>query len=428
MAPGPDLDVLDPAALAASVGEAAPEVIYHLAALTHVGRSWDDPSATFTVNALGTLHLLEAASACAVPPVVVLISSAEVYGPALDDHPLDEQAELRPYTPYAVSKVAAEYLGVQAHLGRGLRVVRARPFNHVGPGQSDDFVVGALARRMVEAELHGLDTVAVGNLSASRDFTDVRDVVRAYRMLAIAGEPAEAYNVCSGNAITIAALAEAMAAELGSEVKLVEDPELFRPVDVPVLLGDGAKLAATTGWRPEIPLAETLRDVLEHSARPAARSGSSRLAAAPTRRSPPPPRGGEEKAGFAVAGARGRRPSIHVGRRGPSARRGAPGGLDQAARPVIRPRSWSRASLACCTTACAEAGRRSETGWKRVSMASSRDETVSSKPFTRSATCSRTSASLGSRPPLESRSTASRRSARWTWALWKPITPSPTTT
>ena len=216
------------------------------------------------MNAMGTLNVLDAAAQCDLPPAVVLVSSAEVYGPAADADPIEEIAELRPVTPYAASKVAAEFLGLQAFLGRGLRVIRARPFNHVGPGQSDDFVVSALARRMVEAELKGSGSIAVGNLAASRDFTDVRDVVRAYRLLAVHGVAGEAYNVCSGKAVTIASLAKEMAALLSHEVTLVEDPALVRPVDVPVLIGNAAKLMAATGWRPEIPLRQTLSDVLEY--------------------------------------------------------------------------------------------------------------------------------------------------------------------
>jgi GDP-4-dehydro-6-deoxy-D-mannose reductase len=194
----------------------------------------------------------------------VLVSSAEVYGPATDSKPLDEQTELRPVTPYAVSKVAAEFLGLQSFLGRGLRVIRARPFNHVGPGQADDFVVSALARRMVEVELRGSETVQVGNLAASRDFTDVRDVVRAYRLLALRGVAGEPYNICSGEAVTIAELAAKMASLLSYEVKLVQDPALFRPVEVPVLVGDASKIVAATGWRPSVELAATLADVLDY--------------------------------------------------------------------------------------------------------------------------------------------------------------------
>ena len=264
VAPGPEVDVTEPALIAADLKAAVPDVVYHLAALTHVGQSWREPVETFRVNAMGTLNLLEAAAACEVPPVVVLVSSAEVYGPAPAAETLDEHAELRPVTPYAVSKVAAEFLGLQAYLGRGLPVVRARAFNHVGPGQVDDFVVAALARRMVEAELRNGGTVKVGNLTASRDFTDVRDVVRAYRLLATNGAAGEAYNVCSGRAISIADLAAQMAAMLSCEVSFVEDPELFRPVEVPVLIGDASKLVAATGWRPTIELATTLSDVLDY--------------------------------------------------------------------------------------------------------------------------------------------------------------------
>ena len=264
IAPGPEIDVTDPALIAADLKAALPDVVYHLAALTHVGQSWLEPAETFRVNAMGTLNLLEAAASCEVPPVVVLVSSAEVYGPAPATETLDEHAELRPVTPYAVSKVAAEFLGLQAFLGRGLPVVRARAFNHVGPGQVDDFVVSALARRMVEAELHGGGDVQVGNLAASRDFTDVRDVVRAYRLLATNGVAGEAYNVCSGRAISIAALAAQMAGLLSCEVRFVQDPDLFRPVEVPVLVGDASKLVAATAWQPTIELATTLSDVLTY--------------------------------------------------------------------------------------------------------------------------------------------------------------------
>jgi GDP-4-dehydro-6-deoxy-D-mannose reductase len=263
-APGPEIDVTDLGLLSSDMEAASPEVVYHLAALTHVGQSWSEPAETFHVNAMGTLNVLEAAARLEEPPVVVLVSSAEVYGPASGATALDERAELRPVTPYAASKVAAEFLGLQAFLGRGLRVVRARPFNHVGPGQSDSFVVSALARRIVEAEVEKTGKVRVGNLAASRDFTDVRDVVRAYRLLAGAGVAGEAYNVCSGRAVSIAELAAMMAGLSSHRIELVEDPALFRPVEVPVLLGDASKLVAATGWHPEIGLLDTLSDVLEY--------------------------------------------------------------------------------------------------------------------------------------------------------------------
>ncbi|MFZ0171735.1 MAG: GDP-mannose 4,6-dehydratase [Acidimicrobiales bacterium] len=264
-----EVDVTDGEALAAAVVPVAPDVIYHLAALAHVGQSWADPARTFEVNALGTLQVLEAAARCPVAPVVIVVSSAEVYGQAVGDGPLTEKAELRPVTPYAVSKVAAEYLGLQAWLGRGVRAVRVRPFNHLGPGQSPEFVVSALAERIARAEGEGGGEVRVGNLVAARDFTDVRDVVRAYRLLAeralvdaeLAGD---VFNVATGSAITIAEVARQLCALATAPIEIVQDPALFRPVDVPVFVGDAARLRSITGWTPQVPFEETLADMFDH--------------------------------------------------------------------------------------------------------------------------------------------------------------------
>jgi GDP-4-dehydro-6-deoxy-D-mannose reductase len=184
-----------------------------------------------------------------------------VYGSG-DGSPLSEEAPLRPASPYAASKAAAEFLGLQAHLGRGLEVVRVRPFNHVGPGQAPAFVVAALAGRIAAAEADGGKSVAVGDLSPARDFTDVRDVVRAYRLLAAHGVAGEVYNVCTGRAVPISEVAKLLVASSTAEIELVEDPALMRPVEIPILLGDPSKLAALTGWRPEIPLEQTLAEVL----------------------------------------------------------------------------------------------------------------------------------------------------------------------
>ena len=256
-----EFDIADEEVVAREASRARPDVIYHLAGLTHVGRSWEAPAETFRVNALGTLVLLEVARKLAPRPRVLLVSSAEVYGLA-GNAPVDEDAPLRPVTQYAASKVAAEYLGLQAFLGRGLEVVRVRPFNHVGPGQADSFVVSALARRVVEAERAGSREVRVGNLTPARDFTDVRDVVRAYRLLAELGVAGDVYNVCSGRAVSISAVLEQIIALAAGPVTPVEDPALVRPVDLPVLVGDGRRFAALSGWKPEIPLGETLVDVL----------------------------------------------------------------------------------------------------------------------------------------------------------------------
>ncbi|MDA8291984.1 MAG: GDP-mannose 4,6-dehydratase [Actinomycetota bacterium] len=259
---GEGVDLRDATAVREAVRAAEPDVVYHLAALTHVGQSWDRPEETVEVNVLGTLHLLEAARGVQRPPRVLLVSSAEVYGSG-DGAALDEDASLAPVTPYAASKIAAEFLGVQEFLGRGLPVVRARPFNHVGPGQADSFAVSALARRVVAAERAGGE-VRVGNLEARRDFTDVRDVVRAYRMLALSGEPGEVYNVCSGTAVRIGEILERLVGLARTTVTPVVDPSLVRPVDVPVLRGDATRLRERTGWVPAVGLDTTLSDVLDH--------------------------------------------------------------------------------------------------------------------------------------------------------------------
>jgi GDP-4-dehydro-6-deoxy-D-mannose reductase len=259
-----EVEITDGDAVRGAVVEAAPDVVYHLAALTNVGRSWTDPSEVFRVNAMGTLWVLEAARACPHPPRVLVTSSAEVYGAVPQELlPVTEDAPLAPVTPYAASKVASEYLGVQAYLAHGLQVLRMRPFNHVGPGQTSAFVVSALAERIVEARRSGAESIVVGNLTARRDLTDVRDVVRAYRLLAERGEAGEVYNVCSGRDIAIADVALQLQSLAGVDLRFDLDPALSRPVDVPVVRGDYAKLHAATGWEPRLSLERTLLDVLE---------------------------------------------------------------------------------------------------------------------------------------------------------------------
>ncbi|MGH9181911.1 MAG: NAD-dependent epimerase/dehydratase family protein, partial [Acidimicrobiales bacterium] len=198
VAPGSEVDITDAAATAAAMVAAAPEVVYHLAGLAHVGRSWAEPAEFLRVNAGGTLNVLEAARRVASPPRVLVVSSAEVYGHVGPDRlPLTEDAPRRPVSPYAASKAAAEMVTVQAHLGHGTAVVVARPFNHIGPGQDPSFMLPGLAGRILAAQRHGVAVLGVGNLSPRRDLTDVRDIVRAYRLLATAGAAGATYNVCS---------------------------------------------------------------------------------------------------------------------------------------------------------------------------------------------------------------------------------------
>ena len=263
VATGAEVDVTDAEAIAAAMADARPDAVYHLAGLAHVGRSWQEPVEYFRVNAGGTLNVLEAARRCPGPPRVLVVSSAEVYGSVRPEQlPVGEDEPLRPVSPYAAGKAAAELVAVQAHLGHGLAVVRARPFNHTGAGQAPTFVVPAFARRIVAAQREGTGSLPVGNLSAARDILDVRDVVRAYRLLVAGGEEGEAYNVCSGEAVVVGDLVRRMLELAGADLELVEDPDLLRPVDVPVLRGDPARVRAATGWRPEVPLDDTLRAVL----------------------------------------------------------------------------------------------------------------------------------------------------------------------
>ena len=259
----PEVELTDAAALTSALAAARPDAVYHLAAVANVGESWGDPRHTFAVNAVGTLNLLEAARALDPTPVVLLVCSAEVYGRVTPDElPLREDAPLRPVSPYAASKVAAEYLGVQAHLAYGLPVVRARAFNHIGPGQAPTFVVSSLARQIARAAIGGGAVVEVGNLTPRRDYTDVRDVVRAYRLLVEHGRPGDVYNVCSGEDVAVSEVAARLIALAAVDVELRVVDERVRDVDVPVLRGDPGRLVAATGWRRERSLDETLADVL----------------------------------------------------------------------------------------------------------------------------------------------------------------------
>jgi GDP-4-dehydro-6-deoxy-D-mannose reductase len=257
------VDITDAEAVRAAVTRSAPDAVYHLAGWADVGGSWKHPVEAFRANAEGTLNVL---LACADGQVdrVLSVGSADVYGVVTEaELPLTESSALRPASPYAASKVAADFLGLQAFLGQGLGVIRVRAFNHLGPGQTDRFVAAALAARIAANERDGGDTVRVGDLSARRDFTDVRDVVRAYRLLVELGAPGEVYNVCTGRDLAVQELADAMLAMATRPMALEVDASLLRPVEVPVLRGDATKLRDATGWEPLIPIEQTLADLLD---------------------------------------------------------------------------------------------------------------------------------------------------------------------
>jgi GDP-4-dehydro-6-deoxy-D-mannose reductase len=258
-----ECDVTDRDAVERRVLAAAPDVIFHLAALTHVGASWSDPDATWRVNVAGTANVLSAARA-AGGALVVVVSSADVYGVVSEaDLPLREDHPVSPVSPYARSKREAELIALDAVRTLSQRVVVVRPFNHVGPGQATSFAVPALASRLLAARDSGADEIAVGDLSARRDFSDVRDVVRAYRLLAAHGRFGEVYNVASGRDVLLAEVAATLVDLIKPGTRLIADPLLQRPVEVPVLRGSARKLHDATGWEPRIDWATSLRDVVD---------------------------------------------------------------------------------------------------------------------------------------------------------------------
>ena len=255
-------DLLVSEAASRAVAEAAPDLVYHLAAQASVAQSFERPAETLHANVTMALNLLEAVKEHAPAARVVVAGSGEVYGPPAS-LPLEEEHRLRPQNPYAVSKAATDLLAGYYADAQGLDVVRARSFNHFGPGQSDVYVIASLARQLAAARLAGERParIVTGNADVRRDFTDVRDVVGAYRALARA--PSGAYNVCSGTAPSIAELLERLGELARWEVDHVVDPDLVREHEVLEVRGSHAKLTAATGWEPEIPLDRTLADTLE---------------------------------------------------------------------------------------------------------------------------------------------------------------------
>jgi len=258
-----EVDVTDRATLVAAMKAAAPDVVYHLAAMTSVAESWSRPAEYTRVNVLGTAHLLDVAHEVVPEARVVLVSSAEVYGIVrAEDLPLTESSPTVPVNPYSTSKLEAELVARDAVRSRHQGVVIARPFNHIGPGQSPVFVVPALVQRMLEATAQGRHFIMVGDLSTRRDFSDVRDVVRAYRLLSEWGRPGEAYNVASGHDIALSDVADELRRRINPDLELLVDPDLLRPVEVPVSRGSFAKLHEATGWEPTYTLSQSLDDVI----------------------------------------------------------------------------------------------------------------------------------------------------------------------
>ena len=259
-------DLLEPQTVEAVVKEAKPEAVFHLAAQASVAQSLQDPAGTIETNVVGTANLLEACRAHAANATVIAVGSAEVYGTVEPSAlPLREDAPIHPNNPYAGSKAAAEALALQYARSGWLRLVATRSFNHTGPGQSTAFAAAAFAKQFADiARGRQAPVLQHGNLSAQRDFLDVRDVVAAYRLLAVHGVSGTAYNVCSGHAVSMREIVEELGRLVDRPVELRQDEKRMRPSDTPIVVGDAGLLHRDTGWQPAIPLLRTLTDLYEY--------------------------------------------------------------------------------------------------------------------------------------------------------------------
>ncbi len=258
------IDLGDSDSLRAALEAARPNVIFHLAAQTFVPDSLRSPIESFETNALGSARLAEAVRAYGGDPSprIVFTSSAEVYGiRAQNEYPLSESLDLRPASPYGASKAAAEAFLLSGARSFGLDVVVARAFNHIGPSQSERFVVASMAAQLARIAGGGEPQMYVGGLSSARDFLDVRDVVEAYLALARRGEGAQVYNVCSGRAVTIRDMLRELISIARVPVEVREDPQRLRATEIPLSVGSSQKLREATGWQPKITLDRSLRDV-----------------------------------------------------------------------------------------------------------------------------------------------------------------------
>lgn len=258
------VDLRDAGAVRALIDAARPDHIYHLAALADVSASFRDPWQTIENNVRAQVNLQQAVRASGLTSRLLVVSSAEIYGAAQGtSDPIDEHFPFAPANPYSVSKVAQDMLGLQGYLAYRMAIIRARPFNHIGPSQKGGFVAADFASQIAAVEAGERPPVMdVGNLAAERDFTDVRDVVRAYHLLLERGVPGEAYNVCSGVGHSIQSLLDTLLSYSTAAIEVRQDPARMRPSDVPRRVGNAGKLRAATGWQPAIPFERTLLDIL----------------------------------------------------------------------------------------------------------------------------------------------------------------------
>jgi len=259
------LDLKDEHSVRQFVAKCRPDHIYHLAAQAFVPRSFEDPWETLENNIRSQLNIIQTCIALDIRPRMLIISSAEIYGAIQPDElPLSENTPLRPANPYSVSKVTQDMLGLQYYISHQMPIMRARPFNHIGPRQNTRFVLPAFATQIAKIEAGLQESVIyVGNLAAQRDFTDVRDIVRAYRFIVERGKPGQAYNIASGRTYSIRQLLDTLLSLTEATIEVKVKPELLRPVDIPVIQGDSSRLSQDTGWQAEISFEQTLKDVLD---------------------------------------------------------------------------------------------------------------------------------------------------------------------
>jgi GDP-4-dehydro-6-deoxy-D-mannose reductase len=243
-----------------------PDFIFHLAAQSFVPTSWNAPAATLEINVIGQTYIFESVRNLGLEPRIQIACSSEEYGLVYPhETPIKETNPLRPLSTYAVSKVAQDFLAYQYFKSYDIQAVRTRGFNHTGPRRGDVFVTSNFAKQLALIKAGRSEPIIeVGNLEARRDFTDVRDMVRAYWLAAAQATPGEVYNIASGTAITIRELLDRLIALTGVEVEVRQDPKRMRPSDVQILVGDSSKFRDETGWKPEIPFDQTLKDVVDY--------------------------------------------------------------------------------------------------------------------------------------------------------------------
>ncbi len=259
-------DIRDYVSIRKVIEEIRPELIFHLAAQSFVPTSWRAPQETLTTNIIGETNLFESVRETKIEPVIQIAGSSEEYGLVNGEEiPIKETHSLRPLSPYAVSKIAQDFLGYQYFKSYNMRIVRTRGFNHTGPRRGDVFVCSNFARQVAMMEAGKQEPIIrVGNLNSIRDFTDVRDMVRGYWLAATKGEPGDVYNICSGKGYKMREILDHILSLSKIEVKVEVAPDRLRPSDVPVLIGDSSKFREKTGWSPEIPIEKTLEDLLNY--------------------------------------------------------------------------------------------------------------------------------------------------------------------